>query len=330
MDPTRSLRPGLSLVETLVAIACAAMLLAMVLPAIQSAREASRRARCVNNLRQISLTVDQGKDTFEVRLREAGLPNSQSAFLPLLVADRLLGRNYLDGSLGSAGSLPVNRPLPDLFACPSDSRFDSAAGLYSYLANENFGNWNPNDLGSLATLPTGIAFADEMPDGRSQTALVSERLTAPDEESGFSDERFRDWAASTAWGRLTAHAGSVEEPRIDKLVDSVERCQSDYIAISPLYSAIVRGRGRSRTIVSGYHHAIQPNGLSCRFDGEDPYLTGYSNTASGLSLVAASSEHPGGVNVAFGDTHVALISESVAVRVWKAIGTRTGGDRTHF
>jgi prepilin-type processing-associated H-X9-DG protein len=66
---------------------------------------------------------------------------------------------------------------------------------------------------------------------------------------------------------------------------------------------------------SMYDHALKPNNRSCGFDGWQ-----------GAGAIAASSYHPGGVNVCFGDGRVHFFSDSVDKKIWEAFGTRQGGE----
>jgi len=71
----------------------------------------------------------------------------------------------------------------------------------------------------------------------------------------------------------------------------------------------------------GYSHTQLPNRKSCFYSDEAS-----TNNHTWQTMVAASSSHPGGVNVLFGDGSVRFIKSTVAFNIWYAVGTRAGGE----
>jgi prepilin-type N-terminal cleavage/methylation domain-containing protein len=133
-------RTGFTLIELLVVIFVVALLIALLLPAAQSAREAMRRARCANNLKQLALAVHQYHDSHST------IPPSGTGLIPagnnFSMKARLLsyieqGSAYdaLNMSVGDAqdANATMNRVLIDVLLCPSDSNIpDRTRGYHNY------------------------------------------------------------------------------------------------------------------------------------------------------------------------------------------------------
>lgn len=206
MSAQRIASRGLSLVELLVVIAIIGALAALLLPAIQSARESARRAQCINNLRQLALAVQNYHDA---NRRVPGFINgvggtaNRMASWPIVLFPYIEENNVWSIWNDPAAPAADANPFPPirLLACPSDGFDDSSAANLSYVANCGnailclpgqvpgtaggirrgdgmfFLRWNPF---SSATDPVGMLSINwkQVRDGLDRTLLLSENIQA--------------------------------------------------------------------------------------------------------------------------------------------------------
>lgn len=280
---------GFTVLELMVAIGVIGLLAAILLPAVQAARESSRRLTCLNHLHQWSLA------SMNYESRHGVFPfNGNASWLSNIDADT--------EHHGSQKTVP-------LLGCPSDPLATGERSNPSYLANDGcgfnheFGSFVPSHNGMSAVY---FVRARDVTDGLSNTAAISERLTYLDPFSlAGRPEDHRD-----TWPRRMLLTPS-RNTSLDAFADE---CQFNPL---PPY------RNANIFKSSGYTHVLPPNSNSC-LDGPDPL----SYVNEGFFAVTANSFHPGGVNVSFADGSARFISESVDRKVWQALGTRNGHENT--
>lgn len=189
---------------------------------------------------------------------------------------------------------------PAVLACPGDGLLSVTTGQISYRFNDGTAAILSDYDGTAAPFrgrpsgPQEVSLAD-VTDGLSQTAILSERLA-----DGPPDGR-RGVRGVDVPGQLTAEG-------------LLAACPAAAGGPSQL-EAMPRLRQRA-----GYVHGLPPNADSC-YDMQTRFNPG--NAA-----VAATSLHGGGVNVAFGDGRVTMVGNEVDAAVWRAAGTRAGGELT--
>ena len=313
-------RRGFTLVELLVVIAIIGILIALLLPAVQAARAAGRRAQCSNHLKQIALGMhnyESSHKSLPVGAYSCCWGTWLVAALPYIEQQNLFDQYHHENKFGIPSdtarySHDVNQPVTtqhiDTYTCPSDEPVERTAWAsitsHNYVAN--FGNTgyvvhpgvedNVADFGVQFDM-NGVQFGG-----------------APFRISGFTSMpaksvKFRD------------------------ITDGLSR--------TLMFSETIQGHGNDLRgfswwgYAAGFESYLPPN-------SEEPDImqsTGYCDTtvprnppcyapysSSQPMTMAARSRHPGGVQAALCDGSVNFYSDNIAIDVWRKLSTSQGGE----
>jgi prepilin-type N-terminal cleavage/methylation domain-containing protein/prepilin-type processing-associated H-X9-DG protein len=306
MNARPQARRGFTLIELLVVISIIGVLVALLLPAVQSARESARRTRCANNLRQIGIAT-QGYVT-SLHVYPAGsIGSGYSAHAMLLPnLDQTPLYNALNFSVPAnlVGGPNQTAAITSLsvYLCSSDG--GSARGREAAFSNYASCEGSYRRDNGL----DGLHIADrcfrpsEVKDGASHTASFSEWLLDHDAPASRHPVR-TTFRTSRDW-RLPMEVNSM---RVE--------CRGLDPLTAPL-ADVVKGEGwhRGEALRTRYNHTNPMGEKSCQ------------NGAGPGGTYSASSAHGNVAHVLFADGRVRLIKGSVAPALWQAIATRAGAE----
>jgi prepilin-type N-terminal cleavage/methylation domain-containing protein/prepilin-type processing-associated H-X9-DG protein len=338
-------RRGFTLIELLVVIAIIAVLIGLLLPAVQKVREAAARTQCLNNLKQLGLAMQNYAGAIG-RLPPAfldtpspawsGLPGYFFSWSALAQLNPYLEQTTIYNKMDL--TQPIWMPFPPynispanqfavqqvvkLFLCPSDKMQPVAnpgdygepvIGPTNYAVCVGTGTTNggpplgsPLNSDGMFTARYGFRITD-ITDGTSNTAMMSESVLGDGPENASGPLPAVPHAVQTVY----AYTGFGTP-------------LSDAACAGATLWNVSNRRGYSWATgemrCASYNHYYTPNApiYDC--------VTNDLTTITSFALRAARSWHPGGVNVLFGDGSVHFISQSVSLMTWRALATRSGGD----
>ncbi len=353
-------RAAFTLVELLVVIAIIGILIALLLPAVQAARESARRSQCLNNLKQFGMAMHNYENVN--RRFPPGQVNLDSAD-PDFVNNNptSIPANYYSWSQhvyllpyfeqGSVSDkidtdvdpAPPGAPNVDITAvklpyvlCPSDGLATENRGAVNFAKNSYRGNAgslatsfnnNPNRANNGAfVMFTRVPFRSRKDNTKwgvpASDILDGTSNTAAFSERALGDQRVNEITKLSDWFAFsTAPTGNAWGP----VGTTSYRTQCD--ASTEAKGATSQDSDSGQRWFAGnyqtgnYNHVMPPNGRSC---AETNANTGNLD-ANTHGCTPPSSYHKGGVNVALCDGSVRFVKESIAAGVWAAFGGRKDG-----
>jgi prepilin-type N-terminal cleavage/methylation domain-containing protein/prepilin-type processing-associated H-X9-DG protein len=311
---------GFTLVELLVVITIIGILIALLLPAVQAAREAARRMQCSNNLKQMALGMHNYHVAHEsLPLGCQGKLNGGGAWMDCFTWLCYLTPHIEQANVSAGFNFavrirdPVNeaarRQYIGAFACPSDAAAkcqftgtmsdQNARWRYCYAAN--WGNTSSSQQATRGAGAGAVAFGGApftfartvgfaaIKDGTSNTLMLAEVIPAkgPEWDGPIGDcfqcmggQAFETWLG----------------PNSDLPDFVVTSCPDP--------------------------SAGDTTGIVCAVMGPNPWLQPFADDLHH----SARSKHPGGVNVALCDGSVQFISNTIDLTIWRALSTTNGGE----
>ncbi|QDV85349.1 DUF1559 domain-containing protein [Stieleria magnilauensis] len=325
---------GFTLVELLVVIAIIGILVGLLLPSVQAAREAARRMQCQNKLKQLGLAMhnhESAKKHFPagvIRKRWDQQPTwseghwgwgAVANLLPYLEQTGLYGNLRLDMPLlGAPPTFPildehvdlVDKSIPALL-CPSDLEtvLDDRYAPENYVACLGSGLVSPKTAAGSDKEADGVFYANsftktrDITDGLSNTLAISESIIGP---GGAGPDGF-----------VTSTRPVHTEDYWSALMPWVSPTLSDSACAGATSFGVTRGNAWAPSShLSGFFNAYLPP------NSDVPDCMVHFSFSPGW--IAARSRHTGGVNVLLCDGSVRMVTESIDLDLWRSLSTRGG------